>query len=240
MNYGYIRVSTEHQDNSAEAQAAKLEPLCDRVFTDVDVSGSVPLRDRPAGKQLCDLLTAGDTVVITTRDRAFRNLLDSILTLQDWREQGIKLRMLDFPIDLSSDEGELMFQLLTVFAQYERKMTKRRTKAVFAHKREKGQPYGQLRPYGWKRNGDGWEEFPEERKIGSLICGLRAAGQSWTEVCLALCRQEIRKPYCRAGAAGWYRHQDVQCLAAAAAAGYPVRPQSSWRGPASVRSQRAG
>lgn len=240
MNYGYIRVSTEHQDASAEAQEAKLQPLCDRVFIDKDVSGSVALRDRPQGKEMWELLRDGDTVVITTRDRAFRSLLDAVQTLQHWRERGVRLKILDFPIDLSSDEGEMMFQVLSVFAQYERTMVKRRTKAVLAHKRATCQPYGALRPFGWKRKGDGWVESPEERAIGQMICDLHASGKSWARIARELCYRNVRKPHLRKKAHGWYSYQDVLCLWRAASAGYPMRPQESWRGPWRAPMQPVG
>ena len=240
MNYGYIRVSTEHQDASAEAQAAKLEPLCDRLYIDRDVSGSIPLRKRPEGKQMWDALLPDDTVVITTRDRAFRNLLDAVETLQQWQEMGIRLRILDFPIDLSTDEGQMMFQILTVFASYERAQTKRRTKAVLAHKRASGQPYGQLRPFGLRRKGDGWEPFPQERAIADYIAQLKESGASWSAVVLDLCQKDIRKPYCRRGARGYYSQADVRGLFWAREAGYPVRSQESWQAPGSSRTQRAG
>jgi DNA invertase Pin-like site-specific DNA recombinase len=241
MNYGYIRVSTEHQENSAEAQAAKLQPVCDRLFTDTDVSGSVLLKDRPEGKRLCDALAPGDTVVITTRDRAFRSLLDAIQTLAYWQKLGVRLKILDFPIDLATDEGEVMFQLLSVFASYERRLISRRTKAVLAHKRALCQPYAGLRPYGWRRDGNKWwQEFPEERKIGSLICRLVDEGLSWQEIALRLCVDGVRKPLRKRGVKGWYQHRDVVCLWRAAKAGYPVRPQSAWRGLGSARTTDAG
>lgn len=240
MNYGYIRVSTEHQDASAEAQEAKLAPLCDRVFCDAQVSGSVPLRDRPQGKELWSLLRDGDTVVITTRDRAFRSLLDAVQTLQHWRERGVRLKILDFPIDLSSDEGEMMFQVLTVFAQYERTQVKRRTKAVLAHKRATCQPYGHLRPYGYRRKGSGWVESPEERAIADLIGQLRASGMAWSRISRELCYRNVRKPHRHKKAHGYYYVQDVRALWEAAQAGYPVRPQGSWRERAPEPMQPAG
>lgn len=240
MNYGYIRVSTEHQDASAEAQQAKLAPLCDRIFVDADVSGAVPLRARPQGKEMWELLASGDTVVITTRDRAFRSLLDAVETLQHWREKGVRLKILDFPIDLSSDEGEMMFQILTVFASYERAMTRRRTRAVLAHKRANVQPYGRLRPWGYKRRGEGWVELPEERAIADLISELRAAGMSWTRIERELCYRGVRKPCRHRKAYGLYYVQDVRALWAAAQAGYPVRSQDSWRAPSPAQTQHAG
>lgn len=240
MIYGYIRVSTEHQDASAEAQQAKLAPLCDRLFTDSDVSGATRLSMRPAGKEMWDSLQPGDTVVITSRDRAFRNLLDAIQTLERWQGLGVRLRILDFPIDLSTDEGQMMFQILTVFASYERAMTKRRTRTVLAHKRERCLPYGHLRPYGWKRRGNGWVEFPEERKIADLIASLRASGSTWGGIARALCLKEIRKPYCRKNAHGYYSQRDARALISARAAGYPMRSQVSWRSPDCEETQHAG
>lgn len=89
MLYLYARVSTDKQENSRDAQVARLNDWCkardlsvDTEYVDEDVSAySVLLRDRPQGKAMWDKLQAGDSVVVTKVDRAFRGLADCAVTI---------------------------------------------------------------------------------------------------------------------------------------------------------------
>lgn len=233
MLYGYCRVSTDMQESSAAEQRASLEEyaiktgqVLTEVYSDEDVSGGMPLRDRPAGKLLWDRLTKGDTVVVTTRDRAFRSLVDAASTLMVWREQGIRLHIIDFPIDLSTDEGEMVFLQGAVFSQYERKAIGRRIRRGMAHRRKSGIPYAGTRPWGWRRKNGAWEPLPQERKIGDHMLGLRRQGLSWNAIACACV--DLKKPCHRGDGSQYYHVSCVRSLVRAAQAGYPVLPQAFW------------
>lgn len=233
MLYGYCRVSTDMQENSAADQQAAIaeyaaksgQPL-EGMFVDEDVSGSVPLRDRPAGKRMWDRLTGGDMVVITTRDRAFRSLIDAATTLMSWREQGIRLHILDFPIDLSTDEGEFVFLQGAVFSQYERKVIGRRIRKGCQSRKKNGQPYCGARPLGWIREGDQWVPLPAERAIGDRMLAMRRGGRSWSAIALAFV--DCRKVGARKKKSVYYHVSDVRRMVRAAQAGYPKLPQAFW------------
>lgn len=233
MLYGYCRVSTDMQEASADAQRIAITEYAERVgqtlaglFVDEDVSGSVPLRDRPQGKAMWDSLTGGDTVVITTRDRAFRSLVDAASTLMLWREQGIKLHIIDFPVDLSTDEGEMVFLQGAVFSQYERRMIGRRIKKGMQHRRKTGIPYGGTRPWGWIKKGDEYVPCPAERKTGDRMLALRKQGLSWNAIAVACL--DCRKPACRKDGSPYYHVACVRSLVRAAGNGYPKLPQVFW------------
>lgn len=235
MLYGYCRVSTDMQESSAAEQRASLEeyankigqPLA-RIFCDEDVSGGTPLRERPEGKAMWDALAKGDTVVVTTRDRAFRSLVDAASTLMVWREQGIRLHIIDFPIDLSTDEGEMVFLQGAVFSQYERKAIGRRIRRGMAHRRKSGIPYAGTRPWGWRRKGSTWEPLPQERAIGDHMLKLRRQGLSWNAIACACV--DLKKPIHRRDGSAYYSLSCVRSLVRAAGAGYPVLPQAFWLG----------
>ncbi len=236
MLYGYCRVSTDMQDASSEAQRAALEDYAKRtnqtlaeVFVDEDVSGSVPLRDRPAGKRMWDRLQRGDTVVVTTRDRGFRSLVDAATTLMAWREQGIRLHICDFPIDLSTDEGELVFLQGAVFSQYERKLIGRRIRRGIEHRKKTGQPYGGTRPWGWIRKEQKWVPLPKERAHGNRMLTMRRAGCSWYTIAVAC--MDCQKPAVRKNGSGYYHVADVRTLVRAAEAEYPKLAPTFWRDP---------
>jgi DNA invertase Pin-like site-specific DNA recombinase len=232
MLYGYGRVSTDIQESSRDAQAQTLQAYADRMeepielFIDEDVSGSMPLKDRPKGKAMWDRLKPGDTVVVTTKDRAFRSLVDAAITLMSWREQGIKLHILDFPVDLTTDEGEMVFLQGAVFAQYERKQIGRRMRNGIRHRKENGLPYGGARPWGYVRKGNAWVPCEKEQELGRLVLRMRKEGISWWEIACALMSK--RKPVTKKNSSGYYHISCVRSLARAAEAGYPIRVQYAW------------
>ena len=86
--YGYCRVSTARQVEdglSLEVQRRQVEGYAQmhglalaRVFLEQGVSGSVPLGERPAGRELMAALQSGDAVIAAKLDRAFRSALDAL------------------------------------------------------------------------------------------------------------------------------------------------------------------
>src|SRR4051812_18484217 len=88
--YGYIRVSTDKQSLSPEAQKKTIEDAAGRMGLRIDgwyqdaptrnpdgsfndaVSGKVPITERKAGKELCARVRKGDVVIVSKVDRAFR------------------------------------------------------------------------------------------------------------------------------------------------------------------------
>jgi DNA invertase Pin-like site-specific DNA recombinase len=245
MLYLYIRVSTDKQENGREAQTKRLVDWCgDRehvLFVDEDVSAySVPLNRRPKGKELCDRLKPGDTVVITKDDRAFRSSYDFAVTWHNWRMLGITLEILDLPEALKTPQGELFLTLKVAFGQYESAQHGQRKREVYAYKRSTGQPYNQLRPWGWLATKDksgrlsGWEPCPKEQALGRRVAAMRAKGMAWPKIATILCLEGAQKPVRRRGSSAWYHCSDVRSLAQAAAAGFPMQPQAFWqaRGPA--------
>ena len=236
MIYGYGRVSTDMQGCSVEDQRLQLQTWAgDReiiLCIDEDVSGSIPLKERPKGKAMWDLLVPGDVVVVTTKDRAFRSLIDAANTLLTWSQLGIKLHIMDFPVDLTTDEGEMAFLTGAVFAQYERKKIGKRTSSALKHRARTGQPYLRTRPWGWTRVGTllegkmSWKYVPceMERKLGLRMLAMRREGLSCSAIAIAC--MDCRKPQSRKG--HWYTDQDVRKIVLAAQAGYPRLAQSAW------------
>lgn len=90
----YARVSTteqtlDHQQHQAEEAGFRL----DIVLADRGVSGvSVPLRQRPEGRRLFDVLRDGDTLVVRWIDRLGRNYADVTATVRELIERGVTIR----------------------------------------------------------------------------------------------------------------------------------------------------
>lgn len=90
----YARVSTDDQNaahQKTQAEAAGF--VIDEVVTDQGVSGvSVPMKERPEGKRLFDMLRKGDTLVVRWVDRLGRNYRDVTDTIQYFMRQGVIIR----------------------------------------------------------------------------------------------------------------------------------------------------
>lgn len=207
----YGRVSTDQQENSALNQRRQLMEFAMKsglemagCCIDEDVSGGVPLRERPEGKRLCDGLERGDTVAFLKVDRVFRSLADAANQMGRWRNQGVRVAIIGLGIDVNSPAGELFFSQLAAFAQFERAMIGERIRDAIGHIRLSGRPYGPTRPLGWIRVGEGrdarYEPCLQERRLGARVVALRERGMTWDRIARLLRVDGVTKPGAGGGA----------------------------------------
>ncbi|WP_150464743.1 recombinase family protein [Francisella sp. XLW-1] len=119
---GYARVSSTGQ--KLDVQVEKLKKAgCKKIFkekiTGVD-------QQRPALKECLNYLREHDTLVITKLDRLARSNVHLNQIVTTLEEDSISLYILDQKIDLSTPTGRLMFQMLSVFAEFENNIRKER------------------------------------------------------------------------------------------------------------------
>jgi DNA invertase Pin-like site-specific DNA recombinase len=232
MLYGYARVSTDKQEDSADDQAIRLREYAERtgaefggVFVDEDQSASkIRFSHRKQGRVLWDKLQPGDRVVFTKSDRAFRSVLDAVTTVARWKSLGIGAIFLDTGIDITTPAGELFFNQMSAFAQFESQMIGQRQKESIAYRKKAGRPYGKLRPFGWVSKDKAFVPCKAEREIGDLVVAMRDEGKSFSAIALHLCKRELRKPANTKGVRGYYGLTDITYLHRAAEAGYPRLP----------------
>lgn len=138
MIYGYARVSTKGQardGNSFEEQEAVLRANgASEIFMEAYTGAE---GDRPELRRLVDALQPGDTFMVTKMDRFARNTQDALRMIQDFRERGVKLHILNMGVADNTPMGMLMSTILAAFAEYERAMIIERTQAGKAIAREK-------------------------------------------------------------------------------------------------------
>jgi putative DNA-invertase from lambdoid prophage Rac len=90
----YARVSSADQTIAhQEAQARAASFKIDEVVADDGVSGvRVPLRERPQGRRLFDMLRAGDTLVVRWVDRLGRNYSDVTEVIRQLMAKGVVIK----------------------------------------------------------------------------------------------------------------------------------------------------
>ncbi|WP_423450457.1 recombinase family protein (plasmid) [Micrococcus luteus] len=142
---GYARVSTASQAESLAEQRERLHQLgAVRVFEDV-ASGA--RADRPGLAAARDFLRAGDTLTVTRLDRLGRSMLDTLTTLHELAETGVRVRALDLDLDLDTDTpaGRMVVHVMSALSEWECEMIRARTREGLAHARAQGRRGGRRR-----------------------------------------------------------------------------------------------
>lgn len=251
--FGYVRVSTDDQSNSAEAQYEKLRAYAAKeglevahIYVDEDVTGKTPLRLRPQGKLLWDAMAEGDAVAFCKVDRVFRSVRDASDTIHCWSQKGIRAVILDLGIDLGTPAGRMFFHQLASFAEFEREMISTRVREVKAYLAAHGRPHGN-RPFGWMRDRPGkgarFVELKSERDLAHRVVAWLDSGESVRDVWLRLYKEKVAKPGKKWGAPGkgiYYRLADIHALAIAARRGFPIVSRDSLRAGGKQERQIAG
>ena len=146
----YARVSTRN-GQTTENQLRELRAVAERggwevvkVFTDDGVSGA---KGRDEGPGLDDLLKGVarkefDVVAAWSVDRLGRSLQDLIATLNELKAKGVDLYLHKQGLDTGTPAGKAMFQMLGVFAEFEREIIAERIHAGLARAREQGTKSG--------------------------------------------------------------------------------------------------
>lgn len=148
----YVRVSTDKQ--TVENQLRELRQIADRrgwqvvdEYHDAGISGAKGRKDRPAlDKMLKDAQRRRfDVVMAWTIDRLGRSLVDLLGTIQALESCGIDLYLDQQAIDTTTPTGRLMFQVTGAFAEFGRRMIKRRINAGLKRAIVQGKQLGRPR-----------------------------------------------------------------------------------------------
>ncbi len=145
----YLRVSTAEQ--TVENQRLELAAVVERhgweivaTFTDAGISGTKGRDRRPGYDQLCKGIARRDfdLVAAWSVDRLGRSLQDLVTFLGELHGKGVDLYLHQQGIDTSTPAGKAMFQMMGVFAEFERAMIVERVKAGLARARGQGKRLG--------------------------------------------------------------------------------------------------
>jgi DNA invertase Pin-like site-specific DNA recombinase len=145
----YLRVSTD--DQTVENQRRELMAACERrgwrvaaEYIDAGISGAKGRGDRPGFDRLHKAIVRGkfDVVAAWSVDRLGRSLQDLVAFLGELQGAGVDLYLDRQGVDTSTPAGKAMFQMLGVFAEFERSLIVERVRAGIARARTAGTKSG--------------------------------------------------------------------------------------------------
>ena len=145
----YLRVST--QDQTTSNQEHELRQAAERadwqvakVYRDHGISGAKGRNGRPAFDTLCRDATKRqfDVVMAWNVDRLGRSLKDLVAFLSELHALGIDLFLHQQGLDTTTPAGKAMFQMLGVFAEFERSIIQERVRAGLQRAKREGKRLG--------------------------------------------------------------------------------------------------
>jgi DNA invertase Pin-like site-specific DNA recombinase len=148
----YLRVSTAEQTTAnqrrgLQAVAARHGWTVARVFEDAGISGTKARSERPALDAMLKAVARRevDMVAAWSVDRLGRSLTDLLDLLRELHAKGVDLFLHQQGLDTSTPSGRAMFQMMGVFAEFERAMIRERVLAGLARAKEQGRQLGRRR-----------------------------------------------------------------------------------------------
>lgn len=188
--FGYARVSTSEQasnGDSLDTQAQQIRGYAmikgwqvAEIFIERGVSGSIPLAQRPEGERLLQAAAKGDVVLTAKLDRMFRSASDALGTLEELKESGVSLHMIDLGGDVTGNGiGKLTFTILSAVAENERDRIRERIRDVKRHLAEQGVYGGGKRPFGFDVVDGRLVENREEQDALARMRAMRETGASY-------------------------------------------------------------
>ena len=181
MIFGYVRVSSMEQAAEGTTSLEEQERKCQAIaqlrgadsfnftcFKDAGVSGTLPLSHRPAGSEMLETATTGDTIVASKMDRLFRSASDALTTAEHLKARGIDLILADMSVEPVTANGaaKMFFGMLALVAEFERGRIAERMEDGRRGKRQRGGHLGGEPPYGFRKEGEGRQAklVPDERE----------------------------------------------------------------------------
>jgi putative DNA-invertase from lambdoid prophage Rac len=158
--FGYSRVSTSEQADEGASLAAQQQQIAGYAmmkgfelaehFVERGVSGSIPLADRSEGQRLLATVGKGDVIITAKLDRAFRSAADALAVLEEFKDQGVGLHMIDLGGDVCGNGiSKMVFTILAAVAEGERDRLRERIRDAKRHLASQGLFSGGKRPFGF-------------------------------------------------------------------------------------------
>lgn len=141
MLIGYARCSTDAQDLQVQRQQlAALGVEAERIYFDHGRTGKN--RDRPGLREAMAACRRGDTLVVTKLDRLARSVRDASDLAEELTTAGVSLSLGGSVYDPLDPMGRLLFNVLSMVAEFERDLISARTREGMEIARQKGRLKG--------------------------------------------------------------------------------------------------
>ena len=171
--YGYARVSTREQNEDRQIEALKVFGVPEQNIIIDKASGKDTERE---GYQYLkrQILRSGDTLVIKELDRLSRNKTDIKRELEEFKEMGIRVKILDIPTTLTEFPPEqewildminsILIEVLGSIAENERNKIRSRQREGIEAAKKKNVRFG--RPAVEKP--DNWDSVMAKVRSGEI------------------------------------------------------------------------
>jgi DNA invertase Pin-like site-specific DNA recombinase len=153
----YARVSHSNGDQHPEGQLMPLRRFAAArgwkvIRTYVDRASATNERRRTAWARLITDALPHEVVCVWRLDHAFRSVLQAARDVERLKSSGVGFLSMTEGFDLTTNGGQLMFDVLVAFAAFERRTISERIRSGQARARAQGLPHGGF-PKGTKRVG---------------------------------------------------------------------------------------
>ena len=166
--------------------------------------------ERPGLWNAIDALKREYILLAYDHSRLARDVYLSELIQRETRKKGAHIQVLaGAQGNGDTPEQSMIRQVLQAFAEYQRKVTAARTKAVMLRHQAEGRRMSYRTPYGWKQDPDNPKrliEDKDEQEIIKRIVRERQTGKGFRQICRDLTMDGMG---CRGGP--WY-HQTVKSI----------------------------
>ncbi len=199
---GYVRVSTDRQDIGPQAQRDAMERFAQAqgivivaVHEDRGVSGATAIDRRPG--LLAALASMGEhragVLLAAKGDRVARDVVIAALVERLVEREGARLLFADGVGNAGGPEAQLLRNMVSAFASYERALIAARTRAALRVLRDRGRRVGSV-PYGFRVAADGKHLAPDPDEARTVERGrtLRSSGLSLRAIGATLEREGFR------------------------------------------------
>lgn len=116
MKIGYVRVSTEEQNEARQVKMMQ-ELEVDKIFIDKQTGKNT---ERPAFKEMMDFIRIGDVVIVESYSRLARNTKDLLNIVDELDSKGVRFISLKENVDTTTPQGKLIFSIFASLAEFER------------------------------------------------------------------------------------------------------------------------
>lgn len=140
MKIGYARVSTTGQNLDGQTDLLT-QAGCERIYSE-KISGVK--KERPQLDRMMDSLRSGDTVIITELTRLGRSVKELLSIIEKIHEAGASIKSLrETWLDTTTPQGNLLLTIFAGLSQFERDLTRQRTRQGLEAARARGRKGGQ-------------------------------------------------------------------------------------------------